>query len=157
MRLLALALCLTPGTGLAQQTVFDVEKTSYCVAADGGMDCVGLSANACMELSEGGYSTHGMSNCTDLELDWWDARLNKVYGLAKAQAMEMDADAPEYAPRQADALKEMQRAWIGFRDAKCQFVASEWMGGTGAGPATLWCLMEETARQALYLEGRHAN
>lgn len=156
MRFAALLMIL-PGALSAQQLVFDIGATSQCVVADRGIECTGISASQCMEQSEGGYSTHGMSGCTDLELDWWDSRLNTIYGQLNSHLKALDAEAMDYAPSQADALKEMQRAWIPYRDAKCEFVATEWTGGTGAGPATIWCLMEETARQALYLEQRYAN
>lgn len=53
----------------------------------------------------------------------------------------------------SDTLRTMQLAWIVFRDAACLHEQAQWMGGTGAGPATLACHMHETARQALKLEG----
>jgi len=149
----ALALLgVLPGTAIAQQMSFDIETTAYCVASDRGEECIGLAANQCMEQSEGGYSTNGMSVCTDRELEWWDDRLNLIYKDIKARLQRFDDEKPDYAPSQVEALKDMQRTWIPFRDAKCEFVAAGWGGGTGAGPATLWCLMDETARQTLYLE-----
>ena len=154
----ALILCLgLPTLAQAQSMVFDINPTSQCVAQGAAMTCVGLATNTCMEASEGGYSTHGMSGCTDLELEWWDTRLNAIYVRSRDRLAALDAEAPNYAPPQVDALKEMQRTWIPFRDAKCEYVATEYMGGSGAGPATIWCLMDETARQALYLEGRAQN
>lgn len=154
---LAACFILLPSLLSAQQIDFDITPTANCVAGDGGMACVGLAANACMENNSGGYSTSGMSICTDHELEWWDGRLNQNYGLVRDRARAIDAEAADYAPSQADALREMQRAWIPFRDAKCEFVGTEWAGGSGAGPATIWCLMDETARQALYLEQRYKN
>ena len=156
MRWLALLVCL-PGTAMAQYVTFDIAPTAACVAGDGGMSCVGLAANHCMEASDTGFSTAGMSSCTDQELAWWDDRLNLIYGNLRNRLQQFDAEAPAYAPSQVDALKEMQRAWIPYRDAKCEFVATEWTGGSGAGPATLWCLMDETARQTIYLEQRYQN
>ena len=46
----------------------------------------------------------------------------------------------------------MQRAWIAFRDARCNWEAALWQGGTGAGPAQLSCLMVETGRQTMALQ-----
>ena len=46
----------------------------------------------------------------------------------------------------------MQRAWIGWRDATCDYERAQWGGGTGGGPATVACLMRLTGEQALYLE-----
>ena len=45
----------------------------------------------------------------------------------------------------------MRRAWIAFRDAACNYEATRWGGGTGAGPAAADCVMKLTARQALHL------
>jgi len=56
------------------------------------------------------------------------------------------------APAQAEALRDMQRAWIAFRDATCTYEASQWSGGTGQGPAYEGCVMRMTAEQTLYLE-----
>ena len=56
------------------------------------------------------------------------------------------------SPGVADALREMQRAWIVFRDKACTYEASLWQGGTGRGPAAINCLMQQTARQALSLD-----
>lgn len=154
MRALALLCLILPAPAMSQSMNFDIGPTASCVAQHGAEACIGKAANLCMETSEGGYSTNGMSGCTDRELAWWDERLNTVYRATRSRLAAIDAEMPSYAPSQVEALKEMQRAWIPFRDAKCQFVASEWSGGSGAGPATLWCLMDETARQALYLEQR---
>lgn len=156
MRALALLCCL-PSAALAQFVNFDIAPTAECLAQERSNSCIGRAANACMENSETGYSTNGMSTCTDQEMAWWDDRLNAIYRESIEKLTALDTESPEYAPAQADALKNMQRAWIPFRDAKCEFVATEWMGGSGAGPATIWCLMDETARQALYLEQRAEN
>lgn len=52
-----------------------------------------------------------------------------------------------------EALRNMQRAWINYRDAGCLYEQAQWFGGTGGGPATMACHMHETARQTLVLEG----
>ena len=70
------------------------------------------------------------------------------------QAKSADEDTAMYQPelpKQAEALRDMQRAWITFRDAACDYERSQWGGGTGGGPATLACLMRMTGEQALLL------
>jgi uncharacterized protein YecT (DUF1311 family) len=64
-------------------------------------------------------------------------------------------------PEHAQALRDMQRAWIGFRDATCAFERAYWGGGTGGGGtggglAQVSCLMQMTGEQALYLKASGA-
>lgn len=113
--------------------------------------CIGSSSSVCMETTDGGWSTVGMSRCLEQELNYWDARLNAAYKDVRAKRKRND-EIETAAPSQADALKTMQRQWIAFRDAKCAYERSQWGSGTGGGPAAISCLMYETANQALYLE-----
>lgn len=160
MRALALLIC---GLGAvpagAGELVFRPDATEACLRSGQGAECIGASANMCMEATPGGSSTAGMGGCLDRELQYWDARLNAAYTVAMRRTRAVDAEMKDIgssAPQQAPAMRAMQRAWIGFRDAKCDFVRSEWGGGTGGGPATIACLMDETGRQALFLERRAA-
>ena len=108
-----------------------------------------------MANTQGGETTVGMGGCLDREWQYWDARLNAAYQHQMARAKAIDAEMAGLGvtvPRQSDALREMQRAWIPFRDAKCGYEYSQWGGGTGGGPAITACLMAETGEQALYLE-----
>jgi len=142
----------------AEDLRFDIFGTADCVQrADEFADrhiCIGLSSTNCMDNTSFGYSTLGMSACTDKELQWWDARLNRFYKKLRALKKVQDAESDGLIgyQSQADALKQMQRAWITFRDTKCGFERSQWGGGTGGGPAMVSCLMYETAEQAMYLE-----
>ena len=149
----ALALGLAPAA--AQELVVRPQITQACELAAAERAefeaCIGLAAAACIDETPGGYSTAGMAGCYDRELAWWDDWLNQVYSERRDQARAADRDKPDYAPSQEQALKAMQRAWIAFRDAKCDHARSQWGGGTGGGPATYACLMDETARQAIYL------
>ncbi|MCH2075348.1 MAG: DUF1311 domain-containing protein [Rhodobacteraceae bacterium] len=153
---LALAGPVTATSAQAQSLNFDASATTSCVLEKGpgpeALICIGRSAEICMNTSPGGGSTVGMSGCLNGEFEFWDAELNKAYQRVLANAKEVDAEG--YGPpgvSQEEALREMQRAWITFRDARCAYEASTWGGGTGAGPATADCLMEETARQTLKL------
>ncbi|MDV7142947.1 lysozyme inhibitor LprI family protein [Tropicimonas sp. TH_r6] len=157
------SLCfLVAGPGLAQDLPdFSAMATEACL--DGAADlpareaCVGASANACMESNSAGYTTVGMGYCFDQELSYWDGRLNVAYGQVMAKDKAIDTEMAEIgssAPSLSEALRAMQRVWIPFRDASCDYERAKWGGGTGGGPATLSCLMYETARQALILEIR---
>lgn len=135
-----LAFCAAPA--LAQEAaIFDPVPVDACLQAGGGGDCAGEAARACME-GEGGQTTLGMNQCLLAERDLWDARLNDAYRSG------MD----RITPVRADALREMQRKWIGFRDAACDYEAARYDGGSLAGTVRLQCQMELTAEQALRLE-----
>ncbi len=137
----------------AQDLTYSSDTTASCLAeapdTNAQMACIGASANACMEDTPGGSSTYAMSGCLDRELQYWDGLLNENYrgAVTRARAYDDDMDG---TPSES-ALREMQRAWITFRDASCDYERSLWGGGTGGGPATVGCLMRLTGTQALYL------
>lgn len=140
----------------AQDFQFSPDPTTACLASGAAFDhCVGAAAAACVEVN--GYATVVDSACHSLKADWWDAQLNAVYPQVMDQAREMDEVNSQYAPSQAEALREMQRSWIAFRDATCSFEASQFGGGTGASPAFSACRMRMTADQVRYLEGAGLN
>lgn len=154
------ALCATPALTQDAETAFSPKLTEACLGALGdGVDpqiCVGKSAGVCM-LAPNGDTTFGMVECLVQEADYWDARLNAAYTEVMAGAKAADDEAASYGMAfdpQADALRDMQRAWIAYRDAACLYERSTWGGGTGGGPAAASCLMSLTAAQALRLEGR---
>ncbi|MEM7731838.1 MAG: lysozyme inhibitor LprI family protein [Pseudomonadota bacterium] len=133
----------------AQELVFSPTATQTCLglAADYTTKraCVGMSARACMEDTPGGYSTVAMGGCFEAELEFWDATLNATYQSVLASAQRA-------GPGEVEALRNVQRAWIPFRDATCDYEYGQWGGGTGGGPAIISCLMRMTGEQALYLD-----
>jgi uncharacterized protein YecT (DUF1311 family) len=150
----AMAVLATPLA--AQDLSFTPQATEACLLKSGhGHDrsaCIGLSAGQCMATPDG-QTTIGMGFCLDAELGYWDEMLNSGYQQLRAALQVSDTDLPPHLAIQADGLRDMQRAWIAFRDARCSFEASQWQGGTGASPAFLGCMMTMTAEQALYLMG----
>ena len=146
------------GPGAAQDILFEERHTVAClqeaVSEEEIIACAGASATVCMEATPEGGSTIGMSACIGREFDWWDERLNAVYQELRAAERAEDeemADLPG-APNQVEALRQMQLAWVNFRDATCAYERAQWGGGTGGGPATMACLMRMTAEQTIYLE-----
>jgi len=143
----------------AEDLVFDMDQTVTCLDRTDVVHeqraCVGASAEACMEATPGGYSTVGMGACLEYEYEYWDGRLNDAYRvlLDSERADDLEWGQPV---KKADALRDMQRAWIAYRDATCDYERSQWGGGTGGSPATAACLMRLTGEQALYLEGAMA-
>ncbi|THD82818.1 DUF1311 domain-containing protein [Aliigemmobacter aestuarii] len=159
-----IALCLAGAATMAAaqdaEPVFSPALTEDCLAESlaAGFDpaeCIGRAAEACMNGSDIGGSTVGMNLCIGAELGWWDTRLNAAYRVLMAQNEATDAEMAELgtsAPKMAPALRDMQRAWIAFRDAACAYEVTWWGGGTGGGPAWNGCMMDLTARQTLRLE-----
>jgi uncharacterized protein YecT (DUF1311 family) len=156
---------LVMASSLQADPVFTPDATETCVndayAASPGLsghavlDCVGRAAAACM-MTPGGDTTIGMMECLEDEHGYWDARLDAAHADRMSIAQEQDAEMRELGSAAAsieERLRDMQRAWIAFRDASCLYEQAQWMGGTGGGPATMACHMHETARQALRLEG----
>lgn len=147
----------------AQEMVYSPAATEACFAnmvEDQNPDtCIGVSALACMEVNEGGWSTVGMGGCLNRELEYWDARLNDVYHRVRAAAKATDVEIQEIGSSvssQAGAMRDMQRAWIVYRDATCEYERTMWGGGTGGGPATVACHTKLTAKQSLYFEAQEA-
>ncbi|MGB0901394.1 lysozyme inhibitor LprI family protein [Halocynthiibacter sp.] len=154
--IIVLAVLILGQPVLAQDISFDESLSLSCYYESGEPghasqdDCVGVSANACME-TPGGASTVGMGFCLQAEHQMWDALLNEAYTNLRTRLAENDANTDEGAPNQVDALRDMQRAWITYRDANCAFERSLWGNGSGAGMAQLACLMNETAQQYFVL------
>jgi len=150
--LAAFGMALSPVA--AQDLQFDAAGLETCLeqVSDGAQsyDCIGRASAACMEQPMG-ETTPGMAFCLSEEYEIWDAKLNEAYQMLRSDYAALDADRFEGAPALADALRDMQRGWIGYRDARCSFEAAQWYGGTGSSPAFLGCMMQQTAEQTLYL------
>ncbi|RYH12366.1 lysozyme inhibitor LprI family protein [Tropicimonas sp. IMCC6043] len=158
---LCVAAVLSGPAAAQEMPVFSAVPAETCLAGADDLPametCIGAASQACMESTKMGNTTVGMNTCLDAELVFWDARLNAAYGAVMAKDEAVDAELAKLgsaAPPLAPALRAMQRAWITFRDARCDYEGAQWGGGTGGGPATLGCLMDITARQALFLEQR---
>lgn len=158
-RILTVAVLLVSTAATAQDLRYSDQASQSCVDQAGTPEakrsCIGSSASACMDATADGSTTIGMMQCLDEEHAYWDARLNQVYKNVRADAKADDAEMAEIgssAPKMAPALRDMQRAWIAYRDATCDFELSQWGGGSGGGPAILSCMLQMTGEQAIYLE-----
>ena len=153
--LVAAALAAWPAS--AEDLRFSPEATETCLGRVPSREgCIGYAADECTG-SPGGSTTVGMGYCYGQEFEYWDARLNAAYAALMAIERAQDAEIKELgsaAPSTAEALRAMQRAWIAYRDAACDYERSQWGGGTGGGPASAACMMGLTGSQALALEDR---
>lgn len=143
----------------AQELTFNIGYTTACLVATANIDakqiCIGKAAEACMTNTPGGESTYGMGGCLSAEAEWWDTELNQAYKALMAHEKNMDREngaGENNVQSAAKALRDAQRAWIGFRDATCAYEYAQWGGGTGGGPASVACFMRMTGQQALYLQ-----
>jgi len=97
-----------------------------------------LVADPCIEKDG---SNLGTADCYRIETVIWDAILNENYKELMAALDDKE---------QAQKLKDMQRAWIAFRDTTCDFYWFKIRGSMSV-PMTAACQLRETARRALLL------
>jgi uncharacterized protein YecT (DUF1311 family) len=88
-----------------------------------------------------GQSSQGAAGCYRAEQDIWDELLNENF-----RALREGLD-----DAQKEKLRDMQRAWIEYRNTTCQFYYDK-IQGTMATEMTAACLARETARRALLLK-----
>lgn len=100
-------------------------------------NCIGYSAKNCLARSEN-QTTAGMELCNLDEMRAWDLLLNRSY-----QVLRKDGSVP--------GLRDVQRAWISYRDQKCDLFDAVYQGGTIARVLRADCMRQETARRVLDL------
>ena len=105
------------------------------------VSCIGVMANACIQ--QAGDSNGTRIECYERERAVWDARLNQAYKRLRAES----------EPDVRESYQKVQRAWMAYRDARCNHPLIEFKGSM-AGPMQAWCLFYLTADQALWFEGR---
>ena len=104
--------------------------------------CIGVVSTPCQETHEG-RSNAGSADCIRRELAVWDERLNKSY----KRWIDACGEANVCAAR-----RKFARAWLAARDARCALPWIE-MQGTMANPLTISCMLDATARHAIWLDG----
>jgi uncharacterized protein YecT (DUF1311 family) len=102
-------------------------------------ECIGVVADPCPDAP--GANTFTIVACHMREQKIWDGYLNQWY--AEVEKRLADDEAAE------TALKDAERAWISFRDAKCGYWEKRYAGGTFASVITGDCMRVETGRRAL--------
>jgi uncharacterized protein YecT (DUF1311 family) len=99
-----------------------------------------LVADPCTKKPSG-QTTLGTAECYRAEQEIWDALLNENF-----RALRDDLD-----EGQKTKLRDMQRAWIAYRDTTCAFYHDKIQGTMATGMAAA-CVARETARRALLLK-----
>ena len=83
-----------------------------------------------------------MNQCAAQDLEREDQHLNRVYTQYRASLSAKDKE----------ALKQVQLAWIKFRDLDCKQVASVYEGGSMQPMVHASCLAERTRERITHLE-----
>lgn len=133
------------------------ERVETCIADLGfgtaaQAACVGIIYSAC---PGGAGSTNDMANCSRMERNYWDARLNRVYGELRDLWSRQDAEERGYnedAVQLAPMLLTAQRAWIKYRDESCSMQRNLFRGGTMGRITAADCMNSMTAARAMELE-----
>jgi uncharacterized protein YecT (DUF1311 family) len=127
-----------------QPTAAEIKLVRGCAAkhpddGKGEEECAfKLVADPCIEKNG---SNLGTADCYRIETIIWDAIMNDNYK-ALMDAIDDKDD--------QNKLKEMQRAWIAYRDTTCDFYWYK-IHGSMSVPMTAACQLRETARRALLL------
>jgi uncharacterized protein YecT (DUF1311 family) len=75
--------------------------------------------------------------------------------LGRSRWVAYVSEALKGAPRKLGAaLRDTQRAWLQWRGKRCSLPAIDNEGGSIVGPLHTACMLDATARQALWLELR---
>ena len=104
--------------------------------------CIGVVSTPCQQTYQG-RTEAGSAACMRRELAVWDERLNKSY----KQWIDACGETNVCAAR-----RKFARAWLAARDARCALPWIE-MQGTMANPLTSACMLDLTARHAIWLGG----
>ena len=153
--LAALALLCAPLGAAGQGAQVDAGEVAACLAATpvGATypACLGAQSDICQQ-APGGGTTIGIADCIAAETAAWDALLNDAYralisAIAARPAGAGDATAEDLTA----ALRDAQRAWIGFRDADCALRYAQNQGGTIRSIVHANCLLGMTAARTVDL------
>lgn len=144
MAALIAALLGAPATAADRPDSKDAAAIEQCMKSKTGHgwaweQCIGLIGNKCSEHEER-MSPADVIACYERETLVWDDILNTSY---RALMKALDDD-------QKVKLREMQRAWIAYRDKNCGFLY-DYFQGTMANPMMAACQSRATGLQALYL------
>lgn len=141
----------TPVKTCVEQNAKNIRDVANNDLHDSLVDCIGTSVSSCEKefLKVGIFPK---SECVAFELKWWDSLLNIAYKERMVEAKESPLPRNKLLKSDPEALRDMQRTWIAYRDATCEFVYLYFGGGTAGPTAETECLLDLTARQAIFLK-----
>ncbi|WP_456381879.1 lysozyme inhibitor LprI family protein [Hydrogenimonas sp.] len=109
-----------------------------------GAECVKIEAlysddyRRCLEKALG--SADALA-CIEAEIAYQDKRLNEAYKEAKSRIQ----------PFRRDTLRDIQRLWLRYRDAKCGFYRHKESGSGGVSDMSQ-CILDETVKRTVELK-----
>jgi uncharacterized protein YecT (DUF1311 family) len=106
--------------------------------------CIGVVSTPCLDAPTNG-STVAMADCLRRETTIWDERLNAAYKSWTSKCDSSDI---------CEARRKLERVWLAYRDARCTLPYPEAQGGTIAVIEQADCLLDATARQAIWIDQR---
>ena len=124
----------------------DYLRRQHAASAVKPENCVGYAAEVCMASDEDGSSTLGAAACVRREATAWESRLNASYKKLMVKV----------GPNAREAYRRAERSWIGYRDAMCSLPAARLGTHDRVVPLTANCMLDQTARQALWLDAEIA-
>ena len=147
LALAAVALCWSASPGLAQNPKAGAAAIRACAEKyaeninEGERRCIfAIVVDPCTK-TRAGQSSQGAAACYRAEQEIWDDILNENF-----RVLRDGLDEPQKVK-----LRDMQHAWIEYRNTTCQFYHDK-IQGTMANEMTAACLARETARRALLLK-----
>jgi uncharacterized protein YecT (DUF1311 family) len=141
-----LLIAAVPAPAQDKPTAKDSAAIKKCVKIKTGRkwaweQCIGVVSEACAK-DEGSMTSRQVIDCEAREQAVWNAILNDSFRRLLAK---LDED-------QQLKLRDMQRAWMAYRDKNCAFLY-DYFQGTMANPMIAACTSRATGMQALYLLG----
>ncbi len=134
------------GSGVFQASAQSLPILEDCIAGNGvatptltAEACSQQLYNACIDL-KGSETTPDIGACMQEGGALWDQLLNQLWPQMKARAEAMEI---------LDSQLKTQRAWIAYRDARCQQEYDEYAGGTMRSIAPVACVRDMTAERAM--------
>lgn len=99
----------------ANEIVSTTGHTENCIEfSQNYAECSGKSSGVCSDANSFGGTMAGMAQCPSAELQFWET---KMAGLVSAT----EAISASSSKAEASAFTKMQKTWINFRGADCEY------------------------------------
>lgn len=147
-----IALFALPQTGHAEdaypESPKDAEVLRGCMENEADdRSCINLIVDACADDDS---PMNELRDCTGRETAAWDVILNEAYRSVRGTLREQDSESLDDLTLASD-MREAQRKWIAWRDAKCGMEYQRFRTGTLGRDFYASCMQSMTAERAIEL------